>query len=134
MTERFVLDSFAILSLLEGEAGADGVAGLLTSPGKEIYMSSMNVGEVYYVMMRRRGKDAANLVEAAIYDHPRLQVVEADRARIRDAAEIKSLGKLSLADSFAAALALKLDATLVTGDPEFARLEAEGLSLFWLPR
>jgi predicted nucleic acid-binding protein len=129
-----VLDSFAILSLLEGEAGADGVAGLLASPGNEIYMSSMNVGEVYYVMMRRRGKDAANLVEAAIYDHPRLQVVEADRARIRDAAEIKSLGKLSLADSFAAALALKLDATLVTGDPEFARLEAEGLSLFWLPR
>jgi len=134
MIEKFVLDSFAVLSVLEEEAGADRVAGILTAQDAGLYMSSINVGEVYYIMMRRRGKDAADLVEGAIYDHPRLNVVEADRARIRAAAEIKAAGKLSMADGFAAALAMELGATLVTGDPELARLESQGLSLCRLPR
>ena len=134
MIEKFVLDSFAVLSLLEEEAGADVVAEILSSQDNETHMSSINVGEVYYVLMRRRGKDAADLVEGAIYDNPRLQVAEAGRTRIRAAAEIKSGGRLSLADSFAAALAMELDATLITGDPEFTRLESQGLSLCRLSR
>jgi len=134
MIEKFILDSFAVLSVLGEEAGADRVAEILTAQDAELYMSSINVGEVYYIMMRRRGKDAADLVEGAVYGHPRLRVVEADRTRIRAAAAIKAAGKLSMADSFAAALAMELGATLVTGDPEFASLEPQGLSLCWLPR
>jgi predicted nucleic acid-binding protein len=49
------------------------------------------------------------------------------------AGEIRLRYKLGLADSFAAALALELGATLVTADPEFAKLGKQ-LKVLALPR
>jgi ribonuclease VapC len=47
------------------------------------------------------------------------------------AAQIKARHKLSYADCFAAALARKLDAILVTGDQEFSQLE-DIVAIEWL--
>ena len=54
-----------------------------------------------------------------------------DRAKGRMAADFKTRFKLSLADSFAAALAKEKKAELVTGDPEFKPLEKE-IKIIWL--
>ena len=66
---------------------------------------------------------------------PKIKPMDSPWERVRAAAELKALGGLSYADCFAASLAQELDATLVTGDPEFAGLEKEGLiRVLWLPK
>jgi predicted nucleic acid-binding protein len=127
VAERFVLDAYAVLVVLGDEAGAEDVATILSDEE-----SAISVGEVEYIVHRRVGAERARAVEDAMYDHPRLHVAQVTRERIREAANMKVGGSLSFADAFAAALALELDASLVTGDPEFKRLEAEGLRLHWV--
>jgi ribonuclease VapC len=48
-----------------------------------------------------------------------------------EAARLKALHKLPYADSFAAALAIRERATLVTSDPHFERLGKQ-VSILWL--
>lgn len=132
MGERGVLDAFAVLALLGDEPGAADVAALLESK-TSIFMSAVNVGEVIYIVTRVQGQEAAREVEDALYEHPRIEVLAATRDRIRAAAHVKARGGVSLADAFAAALALELDADLVTGDPEFRALSDAGLRIRWLP-
>ena len=49
-------------------------------------------------------------------------------------AHIKAHYPVSYADAFAVALAQEMDGPVVTGDPEFKRVEDEGLiSVVWLP-
>ena len=130
---RWVLDSYAIMAWLANEPGSDQVARVLTTPSASLYMSAINVGEVYYLLCRRRGRDQAREVEGVLYDHPRVRIAEAGRDRVRAAGDIKALGRLSLADAFAAALALELDAVLLTGDSEFRPLEsARSLRVEWM--
>lgn len=129
MAEPVVLDAYAVLAVLGDEPAAEEVARILSNHGYAVFMSAINVGEVQYILLRRQGAEAARKVEDAIYDHPRIQVANATRERIRAAAEIKTKGGLSLADSFAAALALELGAELVTGDPEFESLVGLGLRI-----
>ncbi len=129
-----MLDAYAIVAVLGGETGAEAVAELVGREGVDLYVSAINVGEVYYILRRRRGEAAATTAESALYEHPRIKVMPIDRDRIRQAGDIKARGGLSLADAFAAALAVELGATLVTGDPEFRPLEEIGLTVHWLPR
>lgn len=129
MAEAVVLDAYAVLAVLGDEPGAEDVAGILADPQYAVFMNAINVGEVEYILLRRHGAEVARKVEEAIYDHPRIQVANATRERIRAAAEIKAKGDLSLADAFAAALALELGAELVTGDPEFESLVRHGLRI-----
>ena len=52
-------------------------------------------------------------------------------ARVLAAAQIKTQYPISYADAFAVALAQELNATIVTGDPEFKQVESI-VTLFWL--
>ncbi|MCL6597031.1 MAG: type II toxin-antitoxin system VapC family toxin [Firmicutes bacterium] len=133
VAEAYFLDAYAVLALLGGEPGAEATARFLEQPHAHFFISAINVGEVYYILLRLRGEAAAAAAEAALYAHPKLEVVAADRDRIRRAGEIKAESGLSFANAFAAALSLELGAILVTGDPEFRQLEARGLLVHWLP-
>jgi predicted nucleic acid-binding protein len=68
---------------------------------------------------------ARNLPTLPIQFHP------ADRELADLAADLKSRFSLSLADAFAAALAKKLKAELVTCDPELKAVEKE-IKINWL--
>jgi predicted nucleic acid-binding protein len=57
----------------------------------------------------------------------------ADADQAKAAAEIRYRYKLGLADCYAAELAMRTGATLVTADPEFARLGKQ-LKILTLPR
>jgi ribonuclease VapC len=127
------LDSFAILGWYRREESELQVQRLLENQEHERWMTVVNLGEVYY----RTAKEADLLIalEALeMVERLPIQFVEANRTLTLAAADIKAQYALSYADCFAAALALQLDAAVVTGDPEFEQLERAGIiSIEWLP-
>ncbi len=126
MSQIYVLDAFALLAYLRGESGAERVRDLLLrarSGEARLYLCLVNYGEVLYISERQGGRPAAE--EAIrIIDHLPLEIVPADRDLTFAAAHLKARYPISYADAFAAALAQKLGAILVTGDPEFRKVEA----------
>ncbi len=130
---KFVLDSHAILALLEKENGQERVVErLAASQNNEIalYMSLLNWGEILYTFERERGAEFAAELEKDLDEYP-MTLVGVNRQRIRAAARIKSTYRLSYADAFAVALAQELKATVITGDPEFKSVE-NIVSIFWI--
>ncbi len=85
-------------------------------------VSWINLGEVYYIVRRRRGVRTADEVL-----HRLSGVVVAELPmveRVVEAASIKAGFPLSFADAFAAATAISHRAELWTGDPELLRPDA----------
>ena len=123
------------MAYLQGEAGAveadrildeaeDGRAWVLTS--------AVSLGEVLYQGARKHSLIAARdgiLRAAGLSD----VVVLPSMVTVMLAAHLKADKRgASYADCFCAALAIELDATVVTGDPEFKLFEPN-LEVLWLP-
>jgi predicted nucleic acid-binding protein len=133
VSDSYVLDSFAILALLGKEVGSDEVSDLLrqTQAGKvQTVMTWVNMGEVAYIVERRWGKGRLYQVLGWL-EATAIELVVVERELALTAASIKAEHPLAYPDTFAAALAVTREATLVTGDPEFKILEP-GLSIQWL--
>jgi len=130
-----VLDSWALLTFLQGEASAPLVKKLLLEAemGRhQLLMCVVNWGEVYYNILRRRSVETAEAIAREIAAMPiELVAVEADLQLVRQAALYKASGKLAYADAFAAALAKFRNAELVTGDPDFQAVAGE-IKIGWL--
>lgn len=130
---RVVLDSFALLAFLRGEAGEEKVAALLERAGlrdEPLHMTEVNYAEVQYIIMRKDGADRWREIASELPALP-IEFHLATRALADLAAGFKSRYKLSLADAFAAALAKERKAELVTGDPEFKALTRE-IKIGWI--
>ena len=122
----YILDSFALLAFLEGEPSADRIRVILQAAQEEralVYLSVINLGEVLYITERKRSLVIAQQVLAAIEQLP-LELLEASQTRVLAAAHIKANYPISYADAFAVAAAQEFQATVVTGDPEFAKVTA----------
>ena len=122
----YVLDSYAVLSYLEAEQGSNLVKSLLEmaeAGGCRLYMNIVNLGEIAYIVERERGLPKAQETLACIYNLP-IEIIDADRTLALAAAHIKANCPVAYADCFAAALALDNKAALVTGDPEFSKIES----------
>ncbi len=123
---KIVLDAWALLALIFKEEPAAGKVKELFDKEEQsrpsIYISWINLGEVYYNIARRKGLTAANTVLNDINMLPiRFQVPS--KVDILAAATIKSKHKLSYADAFAVSLAQKINGTILTGDPEIILLK-----------
>lgn len=129
--KKYVLDAHSLLAFLEAEKGGEKVKSLLESPGNRFYISAVNLGEAYYILLRERGKDAADLMLSEFRQAAGVVVADATWERARAAGELKARGGISYADCFAAALAAEKDACLVTGDPEFKRV-ADRVRILWI--
>ena len=128
-----VLDSFALLAFLRGEAGDDQVAALLEKAGARdvpVQMTEVNYAEVKYIVIRKDGADRWEEIARELPTLP-IEFQPATRSLADLAADIKARHKLSLADAFAEALAKQKKAELVTGDPEFKSVEGE-IKITWL--
>jgi ribonuclease VapC len=122
---RRLLDSYAILAFLNDEEGAERVAGLLedaVETGALLLVNEINVGEVYYIVAKHRSEDAAEQVLLHL-DRLPLELVSNTFDEVLEAARLKARFPLSFADAFALATAIRFDARLVTGDPEFEAAE-----------
>src|SRR5574341_196806 len=135
MPTSVVLDSYALLAFLEQEPGHEVVAGLLretSERGLRLRTPMMNMVEVWYRYARLRSDEKADQVVARLRGLG-VEVIAIDWPLTRQAAAYKKSGGLSFADCYAAAVAKAWNATLVTGDPEFKRLEKE-IEIRWLRR
>ena len=110
-----VLDSWAVMRYLEDTGTAAARVAKLLDEQRPL-MSWINLGEVYYVLRRRRGeREAADTVRDL---RLAVDVRLPDERLVIDAAGIKADHSMSYADAFAAAFAITNDAVLWTGDPE----------------
>jgi ribonuclease VapC len=91
------------------------------SDDHQILMSWVNVGEVYYMAVRKRNRQLAEGFLKRLPSLP-IEVIQPGPQDFIDAARLKSTRKISYADAFAAVLAQDRAATVVTGDPEFHAL------------
>jgi len=124
--QRYVLDSYALLAYLNGETGQKRVEEILTSAQAGdafAFLCTINLGEVLYIVERRRGLQQARMVLALLDSLP-LRQVEVTRSLVLDAAHIKARHAISYADAFVTAVARTEDACVVTGDPEFKSVKS----------
>ncbi|GIV79787.1 MAG: twitching motility protein PilT [Litorilinea sp.] len=131
----YVLDSFALLAYLEDEAGAAQVETRLAQAEREeaqVLLSLINYGECLYIVERERGLAQAQRM-VGIVDRLPVQVVEVDRPLVFAAAHLKARYPIAYADAFAIALAQQVNGTLLTGDPEFVRVQ-NLIAIEWLFR
>lgn len=113
-----VLDSWALLAYLQGEPAAEQIESGWLDEGAAV--SSINLGEVLYILTREDGEESAAAEVEMI--RKRVDVVEPDWPLVAVAARIKAGGGLSYADAFCIATAIRVDAPLWTGDPEIVEL------------
>jgi ribonuclease VapC len=128
-----VLDAYSIIAYLEGEKGRDSMISVFKEArdaGRDLLLSVVNWGEVYYITLREAGPEKAKEVVHLLSTLP-VEVVSADMKLVRMAAELKATKKMSYADCFAAALASLYNAELVTGDKEFKQVE-DSVKILWI--
>jgi ribonuclease VapC len=120
------LDSFALMVYLNAEPGKRHVEDVLLIAEKHecrVVLCMINLGEVLYMTERRRGLTKAQQVVALVESLP-LELLEATRDLVLDAAHIKAQHALSYADAFVVAAALREGGVVLTGDPEFHDVES----------
>lgn len=134
MSESIALDSFALLCLFHREPGWQIVQRNLYNQAKNqsrAFLSWINWGEFYYIVKRRVGNSKAQDALRLIEQLP-IELVPVDHSLVKAAAEVKSEHALSYADACCVATAQRLDAMILTGNPEFASVE-HLIKIRWLP-
>jgi len=125
---RKVLDAWPVLHwLMDTRPTAERVQRLFDEADAgsiELFMSMINVGEVFYILAKRSRSQGEAFLEKVLPGMP-LEIVVPDRALILEAAQWKANCRISYADGFALATAARLNARLVTGDPEMKELDAK---------
>lgn len=131
--KAYILDTWAVIAYLEDESPAEQIENLIADAHEQqipIYMSVVNVGEVWYIIAREVSEeDADNSVK--ILRDLRIQFENVDWELTQEAARFKSQYKMSYADCYAAALAKSRKADLVTGDLEFKQIE-KAINIQWV--
>ena len=131
--KTIVLDSWAIMSYLQGEPSAERVADIIADAHEDnipLLMSVVNAGEVWYIIARRTSEADADRSLRQLKQLG-IEMVDADWEIAHEAGKFKAKNKMSFADCFAAALAKQKKALLLTGDPEFKQVESE-VTIHWL--
>ncbi len=129
-----ILDSFAILAYFQAAAGGAAVRALLEAARDgeaRLYLSVINLGEIYYLMSREQGREHADELLNDLRALP-ITLIPATEERVLTAARIKAEYPLSYADAFVVGLARELNAIIVTGDPEFGAISST-MQVMWLP-
>lgn len=130
-----VFDSWALMAFLEDEPAAEQVHALIAEAQEidnGLLVTVINLGEVWYSMARARTEADADQAIKEILGLG-FRMVEIDWELANHAAKLKAKHKLAYADCFAAALARQRKLEIVTGDPEFKRLQSQ-VKIHWLPQ
>ncbi len=122
------------MALFQDEPGAARIEALIKQAQEdsaELHLTVVNLGEVVYGMEKRRDFTAALRALGAIDAAP-IEIVDVDRPLALQAARLKASAGLGYLDCFVAALAQRLGAAVVTGDPDFQQVEGL-VPIEWLP-
>ena len=125
MAESYVFDSHALLKVFQREEGYQKVVGLLrdvSASGGRALINAISYGEIIYIVKRAFG-DQRKIECLAAIERLGIEILSIPNELIFRAAEYKADFSISYADCFALASARENRATLVTGDPEFKKVE-----------
>jgi ribonuclease VapC len=123
--DRFLLDTSALLTLIEDEAGAERVEQVLTQD--EVWLPWPVLLEATYITRQEQDEAEANHRYALMKQLPATILWEIDEPTLLTAARLKVDYRLSLADAIIAAFAIQHNAVLVHKDPEFEALTGQML-------
>ena len=118
---HFLLDTSALLTLRNNEAGAEVVADILYQSQKNkvaCFACFMTQMELFYRVWKDEDELAGRLAYAQCQELPIIWMHE-NPTLLEKAAELKATYDISLADAWIAAAALIQDAILIHKDPEF---------------
>ena len=115
-----LIDSWAWIEYWKGGKEAGRAAEYIEGP-EEAIISSVNLAEVYYWVLKEYGRVAADEKSNSVLR--RCYTIVPDVAIAINAAKLKGEYKLGLADSFVLATARSANATLVTGDPDLRKFK-----------
>lgn len=123
MKKKKLLDSFALLAFLKKENNYRRIKELLSTPDDPALMNEVNVGETYYILARERGMEQADAFLEVILPSLPILIKPNSFDHVIEASKIKARYPLSLADCFAVATAVRENAAILTGDPEFKHVQ-----------
>ena len=130
---KYILDSYALLAYFQAEPAGAKVRNILkdaAAGAAKAFLSVINLGEIYYIVARKRGGTEAGVITEAISRLP-VGLVDVTKERVLAAARVKAQHPVSYADAFVVATAIEFTATIVTGDPEFKATESR-VAVLWL--
>jgi predicted nucleic acid-binding protein len=123
IADCFVLDSSAVLTLIEDEAGADRVEDVLRQ--QRAALPWVVLMEVYDISQQEQGQVEAERRHTLIKQLFAEILWNADEPTILLAGDIKAAFRLSFADSLIAAIARQRGAVLLHKDPELDALAGQ---------
>ncbi|MBS3906327.1 MAG: type II toxin-antitoxin system VapC family toxin [Syntrophaceae bacterium] len=121
----YIFDSHALLKFFQKEKGYEKVVHLLQGikkTGVPKYINAINLGKIIYSTKKEFG-DQKKLEVLANIERLNFTILPIPNRLIFQAAEYKAQYALSYADCFVLASAVEHKAMLVTGDPEFKKVE-----------
>jgi len=121
----FIFDSHALLKLFQKEKGYEKVVQLLEEiqkTGAVKYLNAINLGEIIYTTKKDFG-DQKKLEVLASIERLNFRILPIPNELISQAAEYKAEYSISYAACFALASAVEHKAVIVTGDPEFKKVD-----------
>src|SRR6266516_1496275 len=99
--KRIVFDSFALIAFFRKEQGYELVRDLLvkvSNDESEGYITTINIGEIYYMICRKSNvKNAEEAIHALL--HFPINIIEADLKLTLEAAKFKAKYSISYADA-----------------------------------
>jgi len=116
----WLLDTSALLTLIEDEPGADRVAQALRQPTTIVPWPVLL--ETHYATLREEGQAEADR-RIALIKQLKVEILWGmDEATLLTASKLKAERRVSLADALVAAFAIRRGAVLLHKDPEFDAL------------
>ena len=125
MKPGFLFDSHALMAFFQNERGAETVLKFLRKTNNNKIaplICVINLGEILYLTKRRFGNAKKIEILGRIHQLS-FNLISVTDDLVFEAAEIKADYPISYADSFAVACAINLSAEIVTGDPDFKKIE-----------
>jgi predicted nucleic acid-binding protein len=123
VSQKWVLDSFALLAYLKMEGKFSKIKSHLSSHDSIVLMNEISIGETYYILARERSLEKADYFITTILSNLPIRHMSNTFQDVIEAARIKATHSISFADCFTVATAIREKALVVTGDPEFKKVE-----------
>lgn len=120
----YILDTSALLTYIEDEEGSDDVEKLLIKAEKgdvEIYIVFISLTEIFYITIQEKDEPEA-LERIKLIQSLSVKFVESYEDLNLKAGKLKAGNRISLADSYIAALCQEFKGILVHKDPEFEKI------------
>ena len=147
--KNIVFDSWSIIAWLQGESPGEKVRNLVNWVNGErnsedkirsligqstivemrLLVNIVNLGEVFYILGRRKGEQEAKETIDEIKEN-RLEIIPVSNSLVFKAASIKINHLMAYADAFAIATAMTQEGSLLTGDPELK--DVRDIPIIWI--